>query len=169
MILPGRVAVARGIVNNLILARTQIQPCGVDLSVRKVSRYTSGGCIDFGNHDRILSTTQNLPLASPSGPEGKRIHLEPGNYLVEFNETVDIPLDIMGQIFVRSSLWRSGVMLNAGVVDAGYKGVVGAMMQVSNSHGLMLYTNARLAQIVFHQMTEATEGYDGMYQGSKTI
>lgn len=35
------------------------------------------------------------------------VMLKSGSYLVEFNETVDVPLDLMGQIFVRSSLFRS--------------------------------------------------------------
>lgn len=48
--------------------------------------------------------------------------LESGAYLVEFNETVDVPLDLMGQIFVRSSLFRSGALLSAGGWIVGTKG-----------------------------------------------
>jgi dUTP pyrophosphatase len=94
------------------------------------------------------------------------VHLEAGAYLVEFNELVDMPLDIMGQIMVRSSLFRSGVLITAGVMDSGYKGAVGAMLQVVNPYGLTLLRNAKLAQMVFHQMSERTEGYSGTYQGS---
>jgi dUTP pyrophosphatase len=53
--------------------------------------------------------------------------LPQGAYLVEFNETCRIPLDCTGQIFARSSLWRSGAVLTAGVVDAGYEGALGAL------------------------------------------
>ena len=34
--------------------------------------------------------------------------LKMGSYMVDFNEVVDVPLDLMGQVFVRSSLFRSG-------------------------------------------------------------
>ena len=95
--------------------------------------------------------------------------LKEGAYLVEFNETVDTPLSVMGQIFVRSSLFRSGALLSAGLVDAGYKRAVGAMLQVVNPHGLLLFRDARLAQTVFHQMSEPVKGYSGVYQGSESM
>ena len=101
--------------------------------------------------------------------EKKSIMLNPGAYLVEFNETVDMPLSLMGQIFVRSSLFRSGALLSAGVMDSGYRGAVGAMLQVVNPFGMLLFQDARLAQMVFHQMNELVEGYSGMYQGSASV
>ena len=91
--------------------------------------------------------------------------LKPGAFLVEFNETVDTPLSLTGQIFVRSSLFRSGALLSAGVMDIGYKEAVGAMLQVVNPHGLLLLRDTWLAQMVFHQMSEPVEGYSGVYQG----
>lgn len=75
----------------------------------------------------------------------------------------------MGQLFVRSSLFRSGALLSAGVMDAGYTGAVGAMLQVVNPAGLRVYWEARLGQFVFHQMSEPVEGYDGVYQGSTRV
>ena len=93
------------------------------------------------------------------------MHLQKGVYLVEFNELIRTPVDIMGQLYVRSTLFRSGAQIHAGVMDSGYEGVIGAMLYVENAAGLRLYKDARLAQMVFHQMTEATEGYSGQYQG----
>jgi dUTP pyrophosphatase len=75
----------------------------------------------------------------------------------------------MGQLFVRSSLFSSGAIISAGVVDSGYQGAVGALLQVLNPHGLILYRDARLAQFVFHQMSESVEGYQGVYQGRTTV
>ena len=63
------------------------------------------------------------------------VMLDSGSYLLEFNETVDVPLDLMGQIFVRSSLFRFGELLSAGVMDSGYQGTVGALLRVLNLHG----------------------------------
>lgn len=112
MILPGRIAIARGIVSSLKDATLQGQPCGVDLSLRKVLQWTSAGTVDFSNQYRKGSETKSLDFTGSP----KSIHLDTGNYMVEFNEEVNIPLDIMGQIFVRSSLWRTGALLSAGVV-----------------------------------------------------
>lgn len=43
------------------------------------------------------------------------------------------------------------------------------MLQMVNPHGLILYRDARLAQIVFHQMSEPVLGYSGAYQGQGTV
>jgi dUTP pyrophosphatase len=75
----------------------------------------------------------------------------------------------MGQLFVRSSLWRSGVALTAGVVDAGYEGVLGALLEVRNPAGVVLCRDAKLAQIVFHQLEGEVKGYDGIYNGAESI
>ncbi|KAF2755710.1 hypothetical protein EJ05DRAFT_478668 [Pseudovirgaria hyperparasitica] len=72
----------------------------------------------------------------------------------------------MATIFSRSSLWRSGAKVHAGVVDAGYQGAMGAMLEVKNTHGITLYKDAKLAQIVFQELGEYVEGYSGIYQSS---
>lgn len=56
--------------------------------------------------------------------------------------------------------------ISAGVVDAGYEGAMGALMEVKNPNGVVLYKNAKLAQIVFEDMGETVEGYSGIYQSS---
>jgi dUTP pyrophosphatase len=162
MILPGKTAIARGVICGLRNFNAQTQPCGVDLSLRDIQTWTASATLAFSNEHRVAAETQTL--AFTGGP--KQIHLAAGHYLVMFNENVEMPLDIMGQIFVRSSLWRSGVLLSAGVMDSGYKGAVGALMQVVNAHGVTLHQNARLAQMVFHEMTEEVAGYIGVYQGA---
>jgi hypothetical protein len=71
----------------------------------------------------------------------------------------------MGQVFVRSSL-RSGALLTAGVVDAGYEGAPGALLDVRNPAGLILCKDAKLGQIILHQLEERVAGYHGIYQFS---
>ncbi|KAK0649744.1 hypothetical protein B0T16DRAFT_410638 [Cercophora newfieldiana] len=75
----------------------------------------------------------------------------------------------MGQIFVRSSLWRSGATLTAGVIDAGYDGALGALLDVRNPQGMVVCKDGKLGQVVVHQMEEKVEGYKGVYQGSGEI
>lgn len=49
-------------------------------------------------------------------------------------------------------------------MDSGYRGAV------HHPRGLSLHTNARLAQIVCHQMSESVEeSYSGIYQDSKSL
>lgn len=183
MIIPGRIALQRNVIPHLRSVAHQIQPCGIDLTLKRVLQWASSATIDFDNtHRRTAQTTElpfeirNPPLTSTSktseGPQRTNasgssdfVKLCKGSYLVEFNESVHMPLDLMGQILVRSSLFRSGALVHAGVMDSGYQGVVGAILQVVNPHGLQLMRDAKLAQIVFHQMSEPVEGYSGVYQG----
>jgi dUTP pyrophosphatase len=160
MILSGLQIANRQLVRNLKHVGQQQQPCGIDLTLRRVSKWTSAATIDFDNSKRQVSEVLSLPFNDQS----QSITLQQGAYLVDFNETVHIPLNCMGTVFPRSSLWRSGVGIHTGVVDAGYEGAMGALMEVMNPNGVILYKNAKLAQIVFGEMTESVEGYNGIYQ-----
>lgn len=164
MVLSGREIVACQLVRNLQHVGQQQQPCGVDLTLRQVSRWTSAATIDFDNTKRKAAKTSSLPFDSTNNT----ITLPQGAYLVEFNETVRIPTNCMASVMPRSSLWRSGVCINAGVVDAGYRGALGALMEVKNSDGIVLYNAAKLAQIVFWEMKETVVGYNGVYQASES-
>jgi dUTP pyrophosphatase len=166
MIIPGRTLITRSIIRNVKAPALQTQPCGVDLTLKRVLKWTSPGVIDLDNKLRRTATTEELCFSGSANPA---LDLAQGSYLVEFNETVSVPLDVMGQVFVRSSLFRSGVLIHAGVMDSGYEGVVGGLLQVVNPAGLRVYPAARLAQFVFHQMSEKVEGYNGTYQGTTTM
>jgi dUTP pyrophosphatase len=162
MILSGLEIVTRQLVRNLRHVAQQQQPCGVDLTLRQVSKWTSAATIDFDNSKRQAAQVSHLPFDSTS----HTIALQPGAYLIDFNETVQIPRKCMASVFPRSSLWRSGVGISAGVVDAGYEGAMGALMEVKNPSGVVLHKDAKLAQIVFEEMGETVEGYSGVYQSS---
>lgn len=162
MILSGLQIVSRQLVRNLQHVVQQQQPCGIDLTLRQVSEWTSAATIDFDNTKRQSAKVSGLCFDVHS----QMITLPQGAYLVDFNETIHVPRNCMASVFARSSLWRSGVGVHAGVVDAGYDGAMGALMEVKNPNGIVLYKNAKLAQIVFEEMGETVEGYKGVYQSS---
>ncbi|KAI1125992.1 dUTPase-like protein [Nemania abortiva] len=160
--LSGASIAKRAIIRHLQSEAYQVQPCGVDLTVRRVLRWTSAATIDLDNSSRKVADTTLIKFYRKI----EKKSLGQGAYLVEFNETCSIPLDCMGQIFVRSSLWRSGVTLTAGVIDPGYEGKLGALLDVRNPIGIVLYKNAKIGQLVVHQLEEKVEGYSGIYQQS---
>ncbi|KAJ5191290.1 uncharacterized protein N7498_010275 [Penicillium cinerascens] len=162
MILSGLEIITRNLVHNLRNISHQQQPCGIDLTLHQISTWASAATIDFNNTKRQAAKTSTLPFTD------NKITLQPGAYLIDFNETVSIPRNCMASVFPRSSLWRSGVGISAGVVDAGYEGAMGALMEVKNPCGVVLYKDAKLAQVVFEEMGEEVEGYKGVYQGSKS-
>lgn len=140
----------------------RLQPCGVDLTLHRVLAWTSPATIDFDNSRRQAAGTSELRLSSKT----ETVNLTQGAYLVEFNETVRIPLDCMGQVFVRSSLWQSDAMLTAGVAAAGYEGALGALLDVRNPAEIVLCKNAKLGHIALHRLEEKVAGYRGIYQFS---
>lgn len=138
----------------------QVQPNGLDLTMRQVSTLSSGGIISYDNKDRLLPET--CPL-SP-GSDGA-IDLKPGCYVVLYNEIVHLPADIMALGFPRSSLLRCGADIRTAVWDAGYSGRSQSLLLVHNPHGIRLQTDARVLQLVFLRLTgEVTGGYRGLFQ-----
>lgn len=142
----------------------QIQPNGVDITVEAVARFDGAGTIAVSNDNRVLPDTSDLSFDA-SG----MLHMEPGAYHVRFNEVVSLPDWLMAYARPRSSLLRSGVALHTAVWDAGYSGRGASLLVVYNPAGFQLERNARVAQLVFHGLTTATEsGYAGAYQNEGT-
>jgi dUTP pyrophosphatase len=148
------------LVENLSDIGQQVQPNGVDLTVRDIAFFASQGCISVKNEDRVISDTSPLVFDGPNGMD-----LMPGCYLVTCAEIVNLPRNIMAFARPRSSLLRCGVAIHTAVWDAGYSGRSQALMTVYNPLGFRLYRHARIMQLVFFYLTgEVTEGYNGIFQ-----
>ena len=132
------------LVSDCINSDDQLQPNGIDITVREISSFESKGNLTETNEGRVLSRT--IPLAF-DGHNG--VDLLPGAYLVTFNEIVNLPGDIMALARPRSSLNRCGVSIHSAVWDAGYSGRSQSLMVVYNTHGFRLHKNARVTQLVF--------------------
>lgn len=140
---------------------TQLQPNGFDLSLAQIARFLSPGRIGPTNQERVLSRTGPLPFDSAGW-----LRLSLGAYLVTFNEAVHLPRHLMALGRPRSSLLRCGVTVHNAVWDAGYSGRSQALLVVYNPDGVELARNARVIQLVFLTLGEATEvGYGGRFQG----
>ena len=138
----------------------QIQPNGIDLTIREVAMLQSGGRITVSNEQRLV------PDLAPLVFDGLGfIDLIPGAYAITYNEIVHLPKDIMALGRPRSSLIRSGVTIDMGIWDAGYSGRSQSLLVVYNHQGIRLQRNARIVQLIFLKLTQETEGYQGAYQG----
>jgi dUTP pyrophosphatase len=122
MIIPGHSLLARNIITGLKSATHQVQPCGVDLTLRRVLRWTTPGVIDFDNSHRKTADTVEVAFTEtsaslPSPPQSphcngttKRVHLDPGAYLVEFNEKVCISLNDFQNELMRGLIIESWLL-----------------------------------------------------------
>jgi dUTP pyrophosphatase len=138
----------------------QLQPNGIDLTVREISSFSSRGNLTETNEGRELSKTTPVLFEEHGG-----VDLPPGPYLITFNEIVSLPANVMALARPRSSLNRCGISIHSAVWDAGYTGRSQSMLVVYNTHGFRLHKNARVMQLVFLYTTRKVEkGYSGKYQ-----
>ena len=148
------------LIEGYINLEEQVQPNGIDLTLREVALLQSAGKIGVVDSQRLVSDLAPLVFDGLDF-----IDLMPGAYIVTYNEVVHLPKNVMALATPRSSLLRCGVTVNTAVWDAGYSGRSQSLMVVYNPQGIRLQRNARIVQLVFLQLTQETEGYQGVYQG----
>ena len=78
------------LVEGLIAPDEQIQPNGVDLTLRHIALFQSPGKITTSNSQRVVSNLSPLIFDGLGF-----IHLAPGIYSVTYNEIVHLPKNIM--------------------------------------------------------------------------
>ncbi len=148
------------LVEDYISLEDQLQPNGFDLTLGEVASLQSAGVIGISNSQRVIPGISVLEY-----DEEGFLELKPGPYAITFNEIVHLPKNVMALGYPRSSLLRCGVTIYNAVWDAGYSGRSRALMMVHNSMGFRVQKNSRIDQLVFIEMAEETEGYNGAYQG----
>ncbi len=142
----------------------QVQPNGVDLTLKEIGRLVGCGSLGTDNADRVLPEVQPIPFDAAG-----YVELTPGPYQIIYNEIVDLPKDLMALGRPRSSLCRCGVSVHTAVWDAGYRGRSTSLLVVDNPDGFRLQGNARVMQLVFFPLGAAVErGYEGVYQDENT-
>jgi deoxycytidine triphosphate deaminase len=147
-------------VSNIKDLKLQLQPAALDLTVKNIFSFMTAGYLDFNNSNRLLSLVNKCYFDELGFSLGR------GVYQIEVNETFNMPLDVVGTTVSRSSLQRCGCAILQGYFDPGFIGKGVVLLNVLNSHGLYLYENARVCQMVFHSINP-TEGYNGKYQEMK--
>lgn len=153
------------LIEECINLETQLAPNGFDLTAGSVFGFDSPGKIDFSNKERVLPKGVEL-IPEKQSPEDKFgwWHLEKGAYKIRTNEIVNLPNDLVGLAFTRSSLLRVGAFTQHGVWDAGFKGRGEFILVVDNPQGLQLKQNARVVQIVFLRINHTEQGYQGIHK-----
>ena len=151
---------ARGLVEDMIEPEMQTQMCAVELTLKKIEVFAKAGSLALDNKERNLPKTEEIHF-----DESDWADLQPGAYLVTFNEIVNIPRDVAALGRPRSTLLRCGASLETALWDPGYRGRSQSLLVVHNQSGLQLKRNARLMQLVFMRLDwEAEKAYSGIYQ-----
>jgi dUTP pyrophosphatase len=134
----------------------QVQPNGVDLTLDAVERFDEPGYL--GRDGKEIGARVAVE------PTDGVYRLDPGGYAATYGEQIAIPEGHVGFVLPRSSLMRSGGMLNTAVWDAGYEGRGEGLLQVH--HPIQVEAGARFAQFVLAEAGHE-ETYEGSYQGER--
>jgi len=110
-------------------------------------------------------------------PTGYDLHslfelsIEPKQYaLVATLERVELGLNIMAYIHLRSSFVREGIIGSFAVVDPGFRGQLTFALHNNGKTAVRIQKYERISQIVFHKLGKAaSKGYHGVYQESTGI
>jgi dUTP pyrophosphatase len=148
------------LVKDFIKLEDQLQPNGFDLTIRDIASIQSQGKIGVNNTLRALSDLNPISFKAE-----EFLFLALGSYLITYNEIIHLPRKVMALGAPRSSLLRCGVTVHMAVWDAGYSGRSQSLLTVFNPMGFQIQKNSRVAQLVFMELADETEAYNGAYQG----
>jgi deoxycytidine triphosphate deaminase len=138
---------------------------GIDLSAAKIERIDVGSVVyKDKTHIDALGYVE-MPTVSIDDKECWR--LEKGIYSITFNEGIHVPNDCAAKITHRSSLYRTGTIIESPWWDPGFYCDQMNTTMIVNSV-IIIEKNARVAQIAFWRVEEVGETYDGQWQGLNT-
>lgn len=144
---------------------SKLTQAGVDLSVFKIEVVLRGGKV---LKDKTIIDKENYEEIPLEEIENKQCWvLKPGIYSCTFNEGINIPNNAQAKVTHRSSIYRMGNIIESPWWDAGFHCNNMNSTLIVNIE-MVVEQNARLAQVVFHEMTETKNLYNGQWQGSST-
>jgi len=105
------------------------------------------------------------------------VWLPPGmTVLASTLERFTMPLDVVGIVHDKSTWARRGISVQNTVIEPGWSGFLTLELlysplchpAVSRTDGMKIIAGSPIAQVIFHQVSEMTEGYgDGKYQNQE--
>ncbi|MFQ6137136.1 MAG: dCTP deaminase [Candidatus Hydrothermarchaeales archaeon] len=142
-VLPGERVVE--FLEDLIYEKTQLQEDGVDLTAKHIYIINIPGGLDFGGSELEISKRSKFRLEKrdPSDKYGWW-NLPSGQYILEFNEKLNLPKGKVGILQPRSELIRNGAHHSTLVLSDGLPEVTLSV----GSAGIKIKQNARVSRLM---------------------
>jgi len=140
---------------------------GFDLRLAEVFNLVGGGFL--GVKDRQTPETKSVAKYDPDKIDDNNFFVfEPGKYhLVKTIEKVNLPFDLLGLLFMRTTLFRSGLALFVSSVAPGYMGeLTFGICNLGNSD-IRVSLGARIVHITFQEVSGGGNEYRGQWQGGR--
>jgi len=140
---------------------------GFDLRLEEVYEIEGDGFL--GVEERQTPISKLVAKNDPSKNEQENSFVfEPGKYyLVKTTEKVNLPTNLSGIIFSRTTLFRSGLGLFNGIVQPGYSGELTFGICNLGKSNIKVSFGARVVHITFHEVFGEGNQYRGQWQGGR--
>lgn len=137
----------RSHVEGLLHLDTQGAAVGIDLTVDEVHRVAGPGSLDFGGSEEEPADLEEMEpeLRDPDDDYGWW-ELEPGSYVVRYNETLELEEGRLAQLFPLERVLRAGASHPAFVVD-GSRDPLETLLRVGSA-GCSLKENCRISRVL---------------------
>jgi deoxycytidine triphosphate deaminase len=138
---------------------------GYDLRAGRISKFQESSAF-LGVKNRKTLRTEVVCEVNKNSSELFTLH--PGEYcLVTTIEKVNMPLELVGIIRPRGTLFRSGIMLMTGQVNPGYSGEQTFGMYNASPFEFELEMGSRIAHILFAEIEGESAPYRGQWNNGR--
>lgn len=145
---------------------TNPEGCGFDLRLGKV--WEINGETFLGITER-KSVDAKL-LMEYNEKESRVFELKPGQQvLVTIIEKINLPDNLTVNFWLRSTLYRGGVILSGGNGAPGYNGEISFTLFNSGKCPVKIEMGARIVHIMFYEVRGKTNSYRGQWQGGRVV
>ncbi|MDD4333221.1 MAG: 2'-deoxycytidine 5'-triphosphate deaminase [Patescibacteria group bacterium] len=140
---------------------------GFDLRLGEVYELEGDGFL--GVEERDTPKVKSLGKFNPEKINDENYFIfEPGKYyLIKTIEKVNLPTNLSGIIFPRTTMFRSGLGLFNGIVQPGYSGELTFGVCNLGKSNIKVSFGARVVHITFHEVLGEGNQYRGQWQGGR--
>ena len=143
---------------------TNPEGAGFDLCLGKVHKISGKGFMGLTERDSAKS--EQLLEFDPN--KAQSILMQPGDaYLVTTHEKVNMPANLTANIWLRSTLYRSGIILSGGNIAPGYSGELSFLLYNAGKAEMQIELGARIVHIMFFEVEGMTNSYRGQWKDGR--
>lgn len=127
-----------------------------------------GATIDPRNFDEGKLLLQMKPQLDE---DGLRFFIVPpnGTALGVTRETFNVPNNVIGQVFGKSTYSRCGLVINCTLLEPGWRGELVIELHNASPMPIKVYSDGGISQIVFLRGDHCSATYNGKYQDQKGL
>lgn len=143
---------------------TNPEGAGFDLRLGQVHQISGAAFLGLTERDSAKSKL----VSEFDNKKNKSITIKPGeSFLVTTIEKVNLPTDLTANMWLRSTLYRSGIILSGGNISPGYCGELSFLLFNAGSAKVKIELGSRIVHILFWQVAGKTNAYRGQWQNGR--